>query len=311
MDLSFIIPAYNEAGNIEETINSIKKHTPNIFKYEIIVVDHGSTDNTASLSRANGAKLLHHPKGTIASLRNYGVNHSTGKLLIFLDADIHLTPEWKHNITEVAQSLATGKRILTGSWCSIPDNPNWLENFWFKPLERGSDTHINSGHTIISRQLFDEIKGFDEKLETGEDYDISIRAKAKNIKLIDNIKLRVIHEGYPKNLTEFIKREYWHGLGDASSLTALAQSKVAIIALLFMGFHFGLILSIITYNKLAILLSITGIISIIIGATASKYHTEPPLTIIVNCFIYYIYFWARGFSSLSLLRGRDIKKRSR
>ena len=185
MDLSFIIPAYNEAENIENVITSIKLYVPDVYQYEVLVVDHGSKDNTVKLAEANGAKILSHPEGTIAGLRNLGVKNSTGCILVFLDADILLTQDWKVNIGKVITSLLAGERIITGSWYSVPDNPNWIEKFWFKPLERGDNSHINSGHLIISRQLFDEVGGFDEQLETGEDYDISVRAKAANIRLID------------------------------------------------------------------------------------------------------------------------------
>ena len=311
MDFSFIIPAYNEAGNIESVISSIKKHTPDNYHFEILVVDHGSTDNTLELAETSGAQSLSHPEGTIAQLRNHGVKHSTGKILIFLDADIRLTHNWESHISKVAASLNAGDRILTGSWYSIPDNPNWIEKFWFKPLERGDNSHINSGHLIISRQLFDEINGFNEKLETGEDYDISIRAKAANIKLIDDVRLRVIHEGYPKNLTEFAKREYWHGQGDATSLTALFHSKVAIVALLFITLHLALIASSFIFNETAIYILLTCITGIVIGSASLKYRTEPVQTVLVNSFIYYVYFWARSFSILSLLGIRKMKKRTR
>ena len=311
MDFSFIIPAYNETDNIENAIGSIKRHVPDYYQFEILVVDHGSTDNTAKLAEACGVKLLLHPEGTIAKLRNYGVKHSAGKVLVFLDADIRLTHDWESNIGKVALSLTAGDRILTGSWCSISDNPNWIEKFWFKPLERGDNSHINSGHLIISRQLFDEIDGFDEKLETGEDYDISIRAKAANIKLIDDVRLRVVHEGYPKNLAEFAKREYWHGQGDVTSLAALFHSKVAMVALLFIIFHLALVFFCFVFNEIAIYILLAGIAGIVIGSASLKYRTEPVHTILVNSLIYYVYFWARGFSILSLPRIRNIQKRTR
>ena len=78
MNFSFIIPAYNETENIKDVIRTINKHAPDGSQFEIIVVDHGSSDDTAELARACGAEVLHHPEGTIAKLRNHGVEHSTG-----------------------------------------------------------------------------------------------------------------------------------------------------------------------------------------------------------------------------------------
>ena len=311
MDLSFIIPAYNEAENIENVITSIKLYVPDVYQYEVLVVDHGSKDNTVKLAEANGAKILSHPEGTIAGLRNLGVKNSTGCILVFLDADILLTQDWKVNIGKVITSLLAGERIITGSWYSVPDNPNWIEKFWFKPLERGDNSHINSGHLIISRQLFDEVGGFDEQLETGEDYDISVRAKAANIRLIDDVRLKVIHAGYPKSLFEFAKREFWHGKGDATSLKSLFQSKVAMVALLFVALHIALITFSVVGNEIAVYFLSAGIIGVVEGMVCLKYRTEAIGTIIVNSFIYYVYFWARGLSVLSLPGIRNVQKRMR
>ena len=275
------------------------------------MVDHGSSDDTVKLAEACGALVLVHPEGTIAGLRNFGVGYSTGVILVFLDADILLTEEWGLHIGKVISSLSAGERVLTGSWYSIPDNPNWIEKFWFKPLERGDNSHINSGHLIISRQLFDEVGGFDEQLETGEDYDISVRAKAANIRLIDDVRLKVIHAGYPKSLFEFAKREFWHGKGDATSLKSLFQSKVAMVALLFVALHIALITFSVVGNEIAVYFLSAGIIGVVEGMVCLKYRTEAIGTIIVNSFIYYVYFWARGLSVLSLPGIRNVQKRTR
>ncbi len=311
VDISFVIPAYNEADNIENVITSIKTFVPDGYSYEILVVDHGSQDNTIALAKAAGANALLHAEGTIAGLRNYGVARSSGKVLIFLDADILLTVDWQTHIVTVIPALIAGERILTGSWYSIPDQPNWIEKYWFKPLERGDNSHINSGHLIISRQVFDEINGFDEALETGEDYDISIRAKAAGIRLIDDIRLRVIHEGYPKSLLEFARREFWHGKGDATSFPAFFQSKVAVVALLFVTLHVFALISACYKNETAFILLLLAITGITAGMSFFKYRGTSLLNIIVNSFLYYVYFWARGLSVLSLPAIRTLRKRTR
>lgn len=311
MDLSFIIPAYNEAENIENVIGSIKRYVPDVYQYEVVVIDHGSSDNTVNLAETSGANVLVHPQGTIAGLRNFGVTHSSGTVLIFLDADILLTADWASSIVKVVPLLNDGERILTGSWYCISDQPTWIEKYWFKPLERGDNSHINSGHLIISRLLFDETGGFNEKLETGEDYELSIRAKTAGIKLIDDVRLRVIHEGYPKSLAEFAKREFWHGKGDATSFSALLQSKVAMVALLFILLHLMLFVFSYMQNGEGIAVFLIVISVIVTGTAWLKFRNETILTILINSFIYYVYFWARGLSVLSLPAIRTLQKRTR
>ena len=188
---------------------------------------------------------------------------------------------------------------------------NWIEKYWFKPLERGDNTHINSGHLIISRELFDEVGGFNEELQTGEDYDISARAKAAGIVLVDDVRLKVIHKGFPEGIGEFFGREFWHGKGDASSLAAILHSKVALVSFLSLVLHVVLLYSWLIGSLIGINGTLICITGISFGASYFKYSNEPLGTILVNSFMYYLYFWARGLSILSLLFSDGVQKRTR
>lgn len=311
--LSYIIPAYNEEKNIIRTLEKIDLYTPDKYDYEIIVVDHGSEDKTVGIARKFGAKVFVKNDGTIAELRNYGVYNSQGNVLIFIDSDISLTKQWNENIGVVIESLRRGKRLLTGSVYTVPENPNWIEKYWFKPLESIDRSYINSGHLIISRILFDELNGFDEDLETGEDYDISMRAKRLGIGIEDNHKLKVIHEGYPDGLLEFISREYWHGKGDAGSLNEIIGSKVALVSLLLFFFHVVLVISIFFNLDVKLLVtSLFGIMFLCFFVSLMKYRRESIKIIIINAFIYYFYLSSRAFSLLTIIFNRKkMKKRQR
>ena len=106
--LSFIIPAYNEENNISNTIDMIKKYVPDEISYEIILVDHGSKDNTSDIAREKGCKVLIKDHGTIAGLRNYGAENAQGDILIFIDADVHLTNQWQKNIRKIITEIRKG-----------------------------------------------------------------------------------------------------------------------------------------------------------------------------------------------------------
>ncbi|MDQ3186766.1 MAG: glycosyltransferase, partial [Pseudomonadota bacterium] len=91
MHLSIIIPAFNEERLIEHCLQSVSASLATNYKpdftFEIIVVDNNSTDNTASLARQAGARVVFEPVNQIGRARNAGAAEATGDWLLFVDAD--------------------------------------------------------------------------------------------------------------------------------------------------------------------------------------------------------------------------------
>lgn len=92
---TFLIPAYNEQALIGRALESIHRAAGavELTAYEVIVCDNGSTDRTADLARAKGARVIHEPHRQIARARNAAAAASCGDWLIWLDADAILTQE--------------------------------------------------------------------------------------------------------------------------------------------------------------------------------------------------------------------------
>lgn len=88
---SVIIPAYNEALNIKAVVLSIKKLYPDV---EIIVIDDGSTDETAKIAADAGASVYRHPYniGNGAAVKS-GIRVAQGDIFVFMDADGQHRPE--------------------------------------------------------------------------------------------------------------------------------------------------------------------------------------------------------------------------
>ncbi len=92
-NVTVIIPAYNEATRIAYVIDVVKAAT---LSQDILVVDDGSTDNTAAVAEAQGVRVLRLPEnvGKGTALRRGAVN-ARGDILLFLDADLRgMTPEY-------------------------------------------------------------------------------------------------------------------------------------------------------------------------------------------------------------------------
>jgi glycosyltransferase involved in cell wall biosynthesis len=98
--VSVVIPCYNSARYLGETIESALLQTyPQI---EIIVVDDGSSDETACIARSYGVHYIYQTNRGISAARNTGIAHSQGKYVLFLDHDDRLLP----------RAVETGVRLL-------------------------------------------------------------------------------------------------------------------------------------------------------------------------------------------------------
>lgn len=110
MSLSIIIPAKNESGAIGAVVATALKHYP---KAEVIVVNDGSTDDTATIASEAGATVVSHPEslGNGAAVKS-GARAATGEILAFMDGD------GQHSAAELApliQKLDEGFEMAVGA----------------------------------------------------------------------------------------------------------------------------------------------------------------------------------------------------
>ena len=86
--LSFIVPAYNEEALIEATVKQLQFSAEALGRdYEIIVANDASTDETANVAEAAGARVVNVDNRQIAATRNAGAADANGDVFIFVDAD--------------------------------------------------------------------------------------------------------------------------------------------------------------------------------------------------------------------------------
>ena len=169
MDLSVIIPAYNEANYIGRLLDSLavarRQHAPG-REAEIIVVDNGSTDATAAIAQEKGATVVQESERKIAAVRNAGARAARGATLIFIDADNVASPNLLAEIDRVMQSgryVGGGVEVLPDRWSTgiaITYVFFWT-SFWL--------LGVSAGVIFASREAFDAVGGFDPTLYAGED----------------------------------------------------------------------------------------------------------------------------------------------
>lgn len=207
---SIVIPAKNEAKLLPTCLESLKQLDYPGDRFEIIVVDNGSSDATVSLARQVANQVLECPNISIGAMRNRGVEASQGSILAFIDADCLALPSWLNAINEVLAD----EHCVTGSECLIEKDAGWVAETWccLQQTHAMPVTCLASNNLIVPKDIFDLIGGYDENLRTGEDCELCARAR-KHVRVIADPRVQVVHRGVPKTLKQFFRREIWHGLG--------------------------------------------------------------------------------------------------
>ena len=171
MTISIIIPTYNEAEHISQLVLELQQHGGNSV-IEIMVIDGGSQDNTPSKAQAAGAIVLSSPLKGRAAQMNYGATYAKGDILYFVHADVKIPASY---VTDIEEALTEGYEL--GCYRYQFDSPKFMLkiNAYFTRFNflfcRGGDQTL-----YITRRLFDQLGGFDERFVIMEDYDILLRA---------------------------------------------------------------------------------------------------------------------------------------
>ena len=177
MKISVIIPAFNEERLLALTLTEINAaraaFAPRGFDSELIVCDNNSTDRTAEMARAAGARVVFEPVNQIARARNTGAAVASGDWLLFIDADSHLTVDLFADVTEQIQS---GKCLAGGSTIRLEGNhrlANFVTGVW--NWKSRSRRWLAGSFIFCEAAAFRQIGGFDSKMFVGEELDLTAR----------------------------------------------------------------------------------------------------------------------------------------
>lgn len=207
--VSIIIPAFNEAKNIVNCLDSIAKQT--YQKKEVILVDDFSTDNSAELA-ARESKTLKLDLKIISSkkhgergvARNLGAKSAKGRYLLFIDSDMELGNDVISECVSVAEEENI-KGII------IPEESKG-EGFWAqsRKLEKRcylGDDQIEAAR-FFEKKSFWEVGGWDEEMISGEDWDLTNRFRRKFA--VGRIKVKIIHNEGRLSLAGVAKKKFYY-----------------------------------------------------------------------------------------------------
>jgi glycosyltransferase involved in cell wall biosynthesis len=133
LSVTVIIPAFNAASTIVDAVRSA--FAQSCAALEILVIDDGSTDDTAQLATAAGARVLSQSNAGVSAARNFGIKEARGEWLAFLDADDRWLPE------RLAKQHAAIK--------AVPE-----ARFLFSDMRRERDGSIIEPRWMVERKLY-------------------------------------------------------------------------------------------------------------------------------------------------------------
>lgn len=211
LKLAFIVPARNVATLLPLCLNSLIKQSIPRDHFEIIVIDHDSEDNTSEVAAEFADRLIKSSAATIAEVKNIGAAASQAKIIAFIDSDTELPRDWAETALNLLASTAA---VAVGSHYSLPTRSDYIGKIITKlnslETRQQAETDWFLRALALPRDIFFEVKGFDEKLLTCEDVDLGYRLKSKG-KLIADQKLNPKHLDDPVSLKDLFRKEYWRG----------------------------------------------------------------------------------------------------
>ncbi|MFD1096330.1 glycosyltransferase family 2 protein [Salegentibacter chungangensis] len=188
-EISVIIPTYNRSHTVWRAIESVIHQTSG--NWELIIIDDGSTDDTASLVRdyLEDDRITYHRQANsgVSAARNKGAELSKGNYLLFLDSDDSLRTNLFFRLKESGYSdydlISWGVLKLTPTGDTIW-KPKKLEK-----LYNCITASFLAGSICYRKEIFLEAGGYDENMLFGENYELGIR-----VSHLKNLKVKILDE---------------------------------------------------------------------------------------------------------------------
>ncbi|HYB53873.1 MAG TPA: glycosyltransferase [Thermoanaerobaculia bacterium] len=229
MHLSVVIGTFNRALLLEGTLRALaEQRVPESLKWEIVVVDNNSRDETARVvaafveMAAVPTRRFFEPQQGLSHARNRGLREARGSLIAFIDDDVLPAPDWVAQIAAAIDrwdALGVGGRILP-RWESAPprwlaENPRLLDRLAVMDFEEGRllalpldpQPQVWGANMAFRRELFERVGGFDPRrgvvgarLFRGEESALIDRALELGLKIAYDPAPTVFHRIGPERM---------------------------------------------------------------------------------------------------------------
>lgn len=217
--VSIIVPSYNSENTIALCIESLLKQTYPKDRYEVIVIDNGSRDNTAWIIKRYPVVYLYEDKiQTPSAARNAGIKIAKGKLIGFTDADCIAAEDWLFKIVSNAEEDTIGC-VLGDVKAYKPQN--YVEQYLADrqlfsqriTLSNRFLPYAQTGNVFYKKEVLRKIGLFEEKWVSAEDADLSWRMQLNTDYYMKFVPDAIVYHKHRTSVKSMFKQKVNYGIG--------------------------------------------------------------------------------------------------
>jgi len=218
-EFSVIIPVRNGGATLGACLDGLFRQTVERTRFEVIVVDDGSTDDTAVLAGRFPVRLVQINGRGAAAARNRGLKESSGDRVLFLDADCVPFPDWLARMTGPLETgTASGENACLGTVGRfVSGQQNWIARMIqieldrrYERMDRFRETDfVNTATCAFVRKALPD-DPFDEEFGKLEDLELSFRLASEGIRM-RYVPGAVVEHNHPESLGHHLRRRFLYG----------------------------------------------------------------------------------------------------
>lgn len=212
-NVSVVLRTKNSESRVEDSLTSVFRQT--YTDYEVLVVDHGSTDRTLQIVQKYPVRII--PDQPNTNPCNTGIQESTGRIVAFIDDDCIAPPEWLTVIINDFDDEEVG--AVGGPTVAPPSSNYWQRCFEaLRIMESriffrwGAVEDISTCNAAYRKPALVDVGGFSNYLSYGEEVDLHWRLSQKNWKILFDRQLTVLHN-QRSSMRRFFSQQFTAGRG--------------------------------------------------------------------------------------------------
>ncbi len=212
--VSAIIPARDAAATLDATLDSL--HAQTVGAWEAIIVDDGSSDDTARIAQDRAdrdprIRLLRIRAGSAAAARNAGIDLARGRRLLFLDADDWIAPTHLERLLGLLTEAPEASAAYCGFRRVAPDGdlgqPTWRADIAADPVRAFRHRPGTAIHAVlVDRGVVQALGGFDASLPICEDWDLWHRVALSGARFVGTPEPLAFYRMRPDSLSHRHRR---------------------------------------------------------------------------------------------------------